>query len=183
MTKKLTRPHLKSTGRPSKLHTIDQKQLKFLVNLGATEQQIANFFGFNRDSFSEWKKKNPSFSVTLKDWKDEADGKVERSLYQSALGYRTSVMKPIVVSDGKDAGSHVEYCKEEIAFAPNATSMIFWLKNRQPASWRDKIEVAPGNDLLKVMLGLLGTNGNGKHKVKANGKSKEHSFSGGMRIV
>lgn len=31
-------------------------------------------------------------------------------------------------------------------YPPDATSMIFWLKNRQPDKWRDKRDGADGDD-------------------------------------
>lgn len=31
-------------------------------------------------------------------------------------------------------------------YPPDATSMIFWLKNRQPDKWRDKRESGDGDD-------------------------------------
>ncbi len=115
---------------------MNMEKISKLYKSGWTDDQVAEFLGITVLSIHKWKRDN-SFSIPLKDWKDEADKEVEASLYQSAKGYRTKYKKNFVVSDGKDSGSHVEQHEEEIAFAPNPTSAIFWLKNRKPKEWRD----------------------------------------------
>jgi len=59
---------------------------------------------------------------------------VVRSLFQRACGYSHPEDKifqhegnPVVVPTTKH-------------YPPDATSAIFWLKNRDPANWRDKVE-------------------------------------------
>jgi hypothetical protein len=39
---------------------------------------------------------------------------------------------------------------------PDTTAQIFWLKNRRPGRWRDKIEAAPetANELLQSLFDL-----------------------------
>lgn len=127
-------------GRPSKKSTINLEQMKKLYLAGFKDAQVADFFNVTEQTINNWKS-DKEFFESLKDWKQQADSKVERSLYESACGYRTKAKKAVVVSDGQGAGSHVEMVEEEIAFAPNSTSIIFWLKNRQPEQWRDKQEI------------------------------------------
>ncbi|MBL8013099.1 MAG: helix-turn-helix domain-containing protein [Candidatus Omnitrophica bacterium] len=129
----------KKNGRPSKFDSINLNQVKKLVLKGFTDKEIADFLEINQDTFHEWKKKHSGFSESLKDWKDEADHVVERSLYERAKGYRTTYRKNFVVSDGKEAGSHLEQAEEEVVFPPDSTSCIFWLKNRKQKQWRDKV--------------------------------------------
>lgn len=128
-------------GRPSKKDTVNKVLLEKLARFGMDDSQIADCIGVTDRTLDNWKKKDPEFFRSLKSWKEEADAKVERSLYESALGFTTKQKKAIVVSDGKEAGSHVEYVHEEIQHAPNSTSIIFWLKNRKPREWRDKQEL------------------------------------------
>lgn len=133
--------YTKKTGRPSKFDSIDKQQLKFLVLKGFTEKEISDFFGIDISTLTKWKQNNDKFFTSLKEWKIEADQQVVRSLYESAKGFRAKYKKNMVVSDGRDSGSHIETVEEEVVFAPNPTSIIFWLKNRQPKQWRDKQDV------------------------------------------
>lgn len=150
-------------GRPSKFDAINKEQVRTLVVKGFTDKEIADFFDINQDTFYEWKKKHPGFSDALKDWKFEADNVVERSLFERAKGYRTKYKKNFVVSDGKDAGSHIEQAEEEVVFPPDATSCIFWLKNRRPKEWRDKFVGLVGDaDDEEFCDQFFGFNRNGK---------------------
>ena len=64
--------------------------------------------------------------------KAEADVRVERSLYQRAVGYSYDAVKIFCDKNGKV--TRVPY-REHVP--PDFTAHIFWLKNRDPAHWRD----------------------------------------------
>ena len=133
-------------GRPSK---ISQEKLHVAIGMakmGATDEQIADALDVSRSTISLWKEQNKGFSDTIKNAKDEADEKVERSLYQLATGYEYDAEKPLVVSVG-NGKSAVEIAKYREKVPPNTTAMIFWLKNRQPAKWRDKQEVEHSGEI------------------------------------
>ena len=106
-------------GRPSKLDGLDRDQVSKLAKAGWTDAQMADFFQVTEQTWNNWKKKDPEFFESLKDWKAEADHDVERSLYERALGFTDPTGKK---------------------YAPDTTACIFWLKNRNPAQWRDKVD-------------------------------------------
>jgi acyl-CoA synthetase (AMP-forming)/AMP-acid ligase II len=128
-----------ATGRPSKKDTIPYNQLKYLYRQGATDKQVAEFYGITEATLTNWKKQDSEFFASLNDWKKQADKDVERSLYERACGYTHPETKPQWVND--DNGGRWEYADMEKHYPPDATSMIFWLKNRQPDKWREKQEV------------------------------------------
>jgi hypothetical protein len=130
-------------GRPTKFDGLDLEKVKSLVAQGKTDAQMAKFFGVNVDTWHEWKKVHPSFSDALKDWKVEADVKVEASLYDRARGYSHPEEKIFCNAAGEV--TRVETVKH---YPPDPTSMIFWLKNRQPEKWRDRqdIDVTSGGN-------------------------------------
>lgn len=118
-------------ARPTKYKSEFNKQAKKLCLLGATDKDIADFFGVTEDCITKWKKKHPTFLLSLKRAKIEADAKVVRSLYQRAIGYdhidtHFASYEGVIISK--------EYMKH---FIPDVTACIFWLKNRQPEKWRD----------------------------------------------
>ena len=75
------------------------------------------------------------FSESLKDGKDERDERVEKSLLERATGYSHEAVKIFCDKDG-----HITEAPYTERYPPDPTSMIFWLKNRQPQKWRDKQE-------------------------------------------
>ncbi|MCA9405062.1 MAG: terminase [Candidatus Omnitrophica bacterium] len=133
------------TGRPSKYDKIDHEQVKKLCLAGWTDVQMSDFFGVTRVTWDNWKKKHEDFFSSLKDWKAEADHEVEKSLYKSAVGFVATKEYPIKVKkvfyvDGKkheEEEVKIVTCQEQ--YPPNSTSCIFWLKNRNPAEWRDRV--------------------------------------------
>lgn len=124
------------TGRPSKFEELDRRQVELLARAGWTDAQISEFYGVTGRTWENWKKKDPEFFQSLKDWKAEADHKVERSLYERATGYSHPEVKVAtfegVITDHRTFTKH---------HPPDTTAAIFWLKNRQPKVWRDKQEI------------------------------------------
>ena len=125
----------KKKGRPSKYREEFDIQAYKLCLLGATDEELAGFFEVNVDSIYEWKKVHPSFSETIKKGKEVADATVAESLYKRATGYNHAAVKIFNDNGSEMIVPYVEH------YPPDPTSMIFWLKNRQPAKWRDKQEV------------------------------------------
>ena len=122
-------------GRPSKFGTLDLAKVEKLAQRGWKDDEMAEFFGVNPDTWHEWKKVHPEFSEALRDWKIEADSRVERSLYERATGYSHPEDK-IFNDDGEPL--IVPTVKH---YPPDTTAAIFWLKNRQKKKWRDKQDV------------------------------------------
>lgn len=125
-------------GRPSKLDELDLEQVRKLAVKGWTDKEIADFYGVSEQTVNNWKQRNPEFLESLKLGKEEADAKVERSLFEKATGYshpdtHFSVYEGIVTQTPTVK-----------VYAPDTTAAIFWLKNRKPTEWRDKQEIEHG---------------------------------------
>ena len=104
---------------------------------GLTNEQIANNMDVSVKTLYEWANKYSDFSDALKRAKAVADEEVENALYKRALGYTVTLNKQKVTKDGKAVD-----CIEEMHIPADTTAQIFWLKNRQPEKWRDKVEQA-----------------------------------------
>lgn len=98
---------------------------------GLTDEQIAHNMGVSRKTLAEWKKKYGDISDTLKRGKEIVDYEVENALLKKALGYTVKEQK--LTKDG-------ELIEIEREIPPDTTAQIFWLKNRRPDKWRDKVE-------------------------------------------
>lgn len=124
-------------GRPSSYSDTYPKQAEKLCLLGATDQEIADFFEVSIRTLYQWKSVHPEFSQALKAGKEEADERVVRSLFQRAIGYEQDEVKIFMPAGAKEP----VYAPYRAKIAPDVTAGIFWLKNRRPAEWRDKREV------------------------------------------
>ena len=119
-------------GRPSKYKPEYDKLAYDYSLLGATDAIMAGYFDVCEATFNNWKIEHPSFLESLKKGKAEADVVVAKSLYKRAQGFQYD---EITCENG------VETKRVTKMVTADPTSMIFWLKNRQPAAWRDKQEV------------------------------------------
>lgn len=123
-------------GRPTDYTPKHAEQARKLCQLGATDADLADFFGVAVSTVARWKVMNPEFSDALKLGKEQADERVVNSLYHRATGYSHPEVD-IRVVDG-------QIVKTELIkhYPPDTTAAIFWLKNRRKDEWRDKQEVA-----------------------------------------
>lgn len=124
-------------GRPTKYQTAYAEGARRLAMLGATDQEVADFYEVDVATIYRWKIAHREFCEALSAGKELADARVERSLYQRAIGYDQQAVK-IFMPAGRDDPVYAEY-RERIA--PDTTAAIFWLKNRKPREWRDRQEV------------------------------------------
>jgi hypothetical protein len=119
-------------GRPSKFKAEFVEQAQKLCDLGATDEDLADFFKVSIRTIANWKAEHSEFLQALKSGKDVADDRVERSLYQRAVGYS---FDSIHFSSFQGVVKATPY-REHVA--PDVVAQIFWLKNRRPDLWRDK---------------------------------------------
>lgn len=134
----ITAPKSKSGGRPSNFGKVNQSAVKLLCEHGFTDEQMIACLHVSEKTWNLWKSKNKDFYEKLKDWKLQADAKVEASLYERAKGYAHPETKVQWVNDVD--GGRWETIQVEKQYPPDPTSMIFWLKNRQPSKYRDKVD-------------------------------------------
>jgi organic radical activating enzyme len=123
-------------ARPTKFQPEYAEQALKLCRLGATDKDMADFFGVVESTLNLWKQAHPEFSEALKEGKGLADAEVADKLFKRATGYSHPAVK--IVADAKTKEEHVvEYTEH---YPPDTTACIFWLKNRRPDVWRDKVE-------------------------------------------
>lgn len=117
---------------PKSIDTPDvRKEMLICYEVGMTDQEVADIIGVTRVTINNWKKKDPAFFIAIKRAKRLADKQVQDSLYSRACGVDVQEFR-------KDSDGKTIVTKKKLP--PDPTSMIFWLKNRQPERWRDKRE-------------------------------------------
>lgn len=118
-------------GRPSKYRAEFVEQATKLCNLGATDEQLAEFFQVDSDTIDNWKISHPDFFRAINTAKENWDFAIERTLFQKARGFHYKAEKVMQYEGEVIHAQYKEYCP------PDTASIIFWLKNRQRARWRD----------------------------------------------
>lgn len=138
-------------GQPTAYRKQYAKQAEKLCRLGATDQEIADFFEVDVRTIYRWKHAHDDFCQSLKAGKEIVDDRVERSLYQRAIGYEQDEVKIFMPSGAAEP----VYAPFRAKIAPDVTAGIFWLKNRRPEQWRDKPESAGGDNLADAIASLI----------------------------
>ena len=121
---------------------------------GFTDEQIAKSIGISRSTLSDWKKKHESIREALSTGKEFADRMVENSLFKMTQGYTMNVKKAFKVKkiEYDDTGKkktekeELQYAEETEYVSPDIRAIMFWLKNRKPDIWREKITDKEDNE-------------------------------------
>ena len=106
---------------------------------GVSNEQIAENMGINQATLYTGIKKYDEINNAIKKGKEVSDYEVENAMFKSALGYEVEEVKTYIekTEDGKEK-KKIERTTKHVA--PNVTAQIFWLKNRKPDEWKDRIE-------------------------------------------
>lgn len=132
---KVNKPKNKG-GRPREDVTkkVDLAQVERIAALGLTDEEIGHVLDLSERTINRWKK-DARFLSALKKGKIKADAKVIESLYKRANGYEHKATKFFMHEGLILTHDYTEY------YPPDATSLIFWLKNRQPDRFHDRHEI------------------------------------------
>lgn len=129
-------------GKPKKGRPLDYKpeyaeQAQKLCRLGATDLELADFFDVDVRSIYRWAVRFDAFCQALKAGKEACDDRVERSLYNRAVGYSHDAVK-IFMPAGAEKPVYAAYVEH---VAPDVGAASLWLRNRRSDAWRDKREL------------------------------------------
>lgn len=127
-------PRLKKNGRPPDFEKKFIGQAEKLCILGATDYELADFFGVSTRTIYRWKNTHEEFCQAVKVGKDKSDERVERALFNRAVGYSYESEKVFQFQGEIVRAATIEHVPPDPAAAFN------WLKNRRPEQWRDKTE-------------------------------------------
>lgn len=138
-------------------------ELAELTAAGWTDTEVAAELGVPRTTLYRWKLAHADFAAAMAVNTKNAVERVAGTLYSLANGYSYVEQEAHVVKTGQhteelrviDVVKHV---------APNPGSAIFYLKNRDPANWRDvqdlnvqgSVKIESG-DVRALALALLAT--------------------------
>ena len=116
---------------------------------GLTDEQIAHNVGITSKTLREWKKRFGAICASLKRGKEVVDIEVENALFKRALGYDYEEIK----TEETEKGTFITKYRRHIP--PETAAIVFWLKNRKSADWRDKREYEANTETLEKLDQVL----------------------------
>lgn len=123
---------------------------------GLTDEQIAKNIGISRQTLYKWKNDNIDILNALKKGKEVVDIEVENALLKKALGYKYDEVTYERVYD-KDRQEYVKQETKRVTkeVQPDPLSIFYWLKNRKPDKWKDKISDTENDEQIKEAKDIL----------------------------
>lgn len=121
-------------GRPTSYQEEYAEQAYKLCLLGATDKEMADFFGVEEKTLNNWKKAVPEFLQSITRGKEIADANVAERLYERAIGYTHPEEKIF-----QNAGEVIR-AETKKHYPPDTQAASLWLRNRQKGRWRDKVD-------------------------------------------
>lgn len=123
-------------GRKSLYRPEFAEQARKLCLLGATDKEMASFFGVAESTLHKWKHDHAAFSESIRAGKVIADAEVADSLYKRATGEYVQLEKIVKNSDGQFEAIRYK------SYIPGDPAAAFrWLLNRRRQDWTDKTEL------------------------------------------
>lgn len=103
---------------------------------GATDDEIALAFGISVRTLHRWKKDHESFMVALSTGKEQADAKVEKKLYERAIGYRYTEKESVIEVDADGNRKPLKVRTIEKECPPDVLAQMYWLNNRMSSRYK-----------------------------------------------
>ena len=103
-----------------------------LCLLGATDEELADFFEVSAKTIYNWKDEHPAFLQATIDGKTKADAEVAHSLFRAATGHEMTAERVVKNGDKFEAIRYKRYIPGDPAAA------FKWLANRRRRDWSDK---------------------------------------------
>ncbi|MEK6482408.1 hypothetical protein WJR50_33035 [Catalinimonas sp. 4WD22] len=119
-------------GPKSKYQNKYAQQAMKLCMLGATDNELADFFEVTEPTINNWKKDYPDFAEALRKGKIDSDAEVAARLFKRAIGYEH---EDTYISQYQGQIITAKVIKR---YPPDTQAAIHWLKNRRPDQWRDQ---------------------------------------------
>jgi hypothetical protein len=122
-------------GRPTAYKPEYAEQAYKLCLLGATDAKMGDFFGVSEQTINAWKLAHTDFLESITRGKEGADAEIASALFHRAKGYSHPEVDIKVVAAAIVQTPLIKH------YPPDTQAASLWLRNRQPALWRDKQEV------------------------------------------
>lgn len=128
-------------GRPTEFKKEYVELATRAAKLGTTNEGLADFFDVSIGTLERWMSEHEEFRGAVRAGRQFADANVADALYHRAVGYSHPAEK---IHFDKFGDEHRADFTQH--YPPETGAAVFWLKNRRPDLWREKIEVEGGGN-------------------------------------
>ena len=155
---------MKCSSKPEEWITDDKLTLlRAWARDGMINTEIIKKMDISENTLYLWKQKYPQIEEALRQGKEVVDIFVENALFKKAMGYTVLVEKAFKVKEViyNDNGKRLKETEkivnatEEVHIPADTTAQIYWLKNRKPKLWRDRVIEDEAVDVEEMKRNIL----------------------------
>jgi hypothetical protein len=132
-------------GRPSPYKPEFARIAQRLCRNGATDIEVADILGISVRTFYRWCLLHDEFTAAVRVGKDAADDRVERALYQRAVGYDYTAEKIVTPKGGGPIA--IPYT---VHIPADVRAALHWLAIRRPKPWA-RVPEQPDTDIAGII--------------------------------
>lgn len=129
----------KHNPRPLALPKLEREETLLLIerlaSTGLTQKNLADVFGVEVRTVVRWFENDPEMRRAWERGRIHPDHLVEQALFRRAIGYQYKNVEEERGFDGRVLRRKVQIRE----MPPEVIAQIFWLKNRLPHLWQDKV--------------------------------------------
>lgn len=131
---------------------------RLMIAKGCTTWEIAEAFGVTERQIYRWRATYDDFNEAFRELGQLLDERVERTLFERAVGYHYAAEKPAHFKGITFTIPYTAYVPGDVA------AMKHWLAVKRPAEWRVKEEVAVSGDeaFKELLIGMANKKKDGK---------------------
>lgn len=147
---------------------------RHLCKLGVSDDELAFTFCIPLATLLEWQETVPEFADALWEGRLLGDGLVADGLHRRAVGASHEAVR-IFIPAGADSAEQAVKVPYLRHYPPETPACKFWLTNRRPENWREKIQLeTPAHDddtdhLSDAELAAIATGEGGRRSVVPTG--------------
>lgn len=134
-------------------------EIRHWVRNGMIDRDVARKLGVSYASFRTYVQKEKELAELMRESKEVADAKVVNALFEAATGKTIEDVKttyrylwddkgnPVLDAEGNPVRIKEEETVTQKTLEGNVRAQQFWLKNRMPGDWKDKVEASIDGEL------------------------------------
>jgi hypothetical protein len=132
-------------GRPTLYRPEHADQARRAYERGTCDEDVAEELNIGTATLYRWRRKYPDFAAATAIGKAQADDRVERALYQRAIGFEYRAERAFLAA-GTAKPVIVRYTKRVLA---NPHAALRWLRIRRPEEWREREVKEPSGSFVE----------------------------------
>jgi hypothetical protein len=104
---------------------------------GLEVKDLAMLFDVPEKTIKQWMKEHIEFKLAIEESTEVSNRRVELALFNRAIGYDHRADRVTLIGNKLHVKPYTKH------YPPDTAAAIFWLKNKDPENWKERVEFVP----------------------------------------